>query len=54
MVGNDELLGLFLVEDVDDDGVGEWSFFGLVDLSECLGVECVGAESIDGFGGEGD
>lgn len=42
------------VGDVDDEGVGGGAAFDGVDFFDGVGVGGIGAEAIDGFGGEGD
>ena len=41
------------VADVDDEGVPVGAVFGEEDFGDCVGVERVGSEAVDGFGGEG-
>ena len=61
--GGDERLGLLrndgdivehgAIADVDDNGIPVGPFFGSEDASYSIGVEGVGSEAVDGFGGEG-
>jgi len=52
--GGDAGAGGGEVGDVDDEGVGGRAVFGLVDFLDGVGAAGVGAEAVDGFGGEGD
>jgi hypothetical protein len=39
---------------VDDEGAGRGSAFDGVDAGYSFGVEGIGAQTVNGFGGEGD
>ena len=45
---------VFFVREMDDEGVEGGAFFGFEDFGDGGGVEGVGGEAVDGFGGEGD
>ncbi len=45
---------VFFVREMDDEGIEGGAFFGFEDFGDGGGVEGVGGEAVDGFGGQGD
>src|SRR5207245_1085415 len=50
----DELPGVIRLGDVDDQRIVGGPALGAKDTGDGRGVESIGAEAIDGFGGKGD
>ena len=49
IVHDDQLLSLFRIEDVDNDGIGERPFLGLINTLQCLFIICISSQSVYSF-----